>query len=110
MCCALRFAVICPQSRTNALRLHHTPVKPPEKRQECAWICSGRFQAVTLSSCVRADLHQAMQKAMQRVGMPLEQGPASPHDFARGAAAEAAALRAQVQQLQAELAAAQAAR
>ena len=54
------------------------------------------------------DLDQAMQKAMAAVGMP-QKAAASPYSFARGAATEAAALRAQVQQLQAELAAARAA-
>lgn len=51
-----------------------------------------------------------MQGAMVAGGMPPERGPASPHTFARGAAAEAASLRAQVQQLQAELAALRAAK
>ena len=50
-----------------------------------------------------------MQKAMFAVGMPLQKAAASPYSFARGAATEAAALRAQVQQLQAELAAVRAA-
>lgn len=50
-----------------------------------------------------------MQKAMAAVGMPTQKSAASPYSFARGAAEEAAALRAQVQQLQAELAAVRAA-
>jgi len=50
------------------------------------------------------DLHQAMQKAMTKVGMPLEQGPSSPFQHKPPAGSEAAALRAQVQALQAELA------
>ena len=45
-----------------------------------------------------------MGKAMAATGMQPRMGPASPYTFARGAAAEAATLRAQVQQLQAELA------
>ena len=63
----------------------------------------------TLPWLCHADLDQAMQKAMAAVGMPPQGGAASPYSFARGAAEEAAALRAQVQQLQAELAAARAA-
>lgn len=65
---------------------------------------------MTLSFTVHADLHQAMQKAMVAAGMPPEESLASPYSFARGAAAEAADLRAQVAQLQAELATARAAK
>lgn len=45
-----------------------------------------------------------MQKAMDKVGMRTKRGVPAPHDATRGAAAEANALRAQVRQLQAELA------
>jgi Cys/Met metabolism PLP-dependent enzyme len=66
------------------------------------------YGQVCLRSC-HTDLDQAMQKATAAVGMAPQKGAASPYSFARGAAEEAATLRAQVQQLQAELAAVRAA-
>lgn len=44
---------------------------------------------------------------MDKVGLVSKRGVPPPHDSSRGAAAEAAALRAQVRQLQSELAALQ---
>jgi hypothetical protein len=66
--------------------------------------------ATTLPALHHADLHQAMGKAMVAAGLPPQMGPTSPYTFAQGAAVEAATLRAQVQQLQAELATVRAAK
>lgn len=50
------------------------------------------------------DLHQAMQKAMTKVGMPLDDGPKSPFDHKPVEGDEVAALRAQLQEMQATIA------
>jgi hypothetical protein len=53
---------------------------------------------------IYADLHQAMQKAMTKVGMPLDDGPKSPFDHKPVEGDEVAALRAQLQEMQATIA------